>query len=39
MIESSGWRSTLFIFAFIFIIIIVPAAILIFKEDVQEGAD
>lgn len=39
MIESSGWRSTLFIFAFIFIIIIVPAAILIFKEDVPEGAD
>lgn len=39
MIESSGWRSTLFIFAFIFVIIIVPAAILIFKEDVPEGAD
>ncbi|MGG1678490.1 MFS transporter [Neobacillus sp. NRS-1170] len=39
MIESSGWRSTLFIFAFIFVILIVPAAILIFKEDVPEGAD
>ena len=32
MIESNGWRSTLFIFAFIFIIIIVPAAILILKK-------
>ncbi|MFJ5771776.1 MFS transporter [Psychrobacillus sp. NPDC093180] len=39
MIESIGWRSTLSIFAFIFIIIIVPAAVLIFKEDVPEGAD
>ncbi|WP_318508783.1 MFS transporter [Bacillus sp. T3] len=39
MIESAGWRSTLFIFGFIFIIIIVPAANLIFKEDVPEGAD
>jgi len=39
MIESIGWRSTLFIFAFIFVILIVPAAILIFKEDVPEGAD
>ncbi|MDI2588409.1 MFS transporter [Psychrobacillus sp. NEAU-3TGS] len=39
MIEAIGWRSTLSIFAFIFIIIIVPAAVLIFKEDVPEGAD
>ncbi|GGA46950.1 MFS transporter [Psychrobacillus lasiicapitis] len=39
MIDSIGWRSTLSIFAFIFIIIIVPAAIFIFKEDVPEGAD
>lgn len=39
MIEFSGWRSTLFIFALIFIILIIPAAILIFKEDVPEGAD
>jgi MFS family permease len=39
MIDYNGWRSTLFIFAFIFIIIIVPAAILIFKEHVPEGAD
>lgn len=39
MIEFIGWRSTLFIFAFIFVILIVPAAILIFKEDVPEGAD
>lgn len=39
MIESSGWRSTLFIFAIIFVILIVPAAVLVFKEEVPEGAD
>lgn len=39
MIEVSGWRMTLFIFAIIFILLIVPAAIFIFKEDVPEGAD
>lgn len=39
MIESSGWRSTLLIFAIIFVILIVPAAVLVFKEEVPEGAD
>ncbi|KKB35172.1 MFS transporter [Bacillus thermotolerans] len=39
MIESSGWRSTLLIFAIIFVILIIPAAILVFKEEVPEGAD
>ncbi len=39
MIELTSWRTTLFIFALVFIILIVPAAIMIFKEDVPEGAD
>lgn len=39
MIESTSWRSTLFIFALLFIILIVPAAMFIFKEEVPEGAD
>ncbi len=39
MIEANGWRMTLFIFAIIFVVLIVPAAIFIFKEDVPEGAD
>ncbi|MGX9136108.1 MFS transporter [Rummeliibacillus sp. JY-2-4R] len=39
MIEASGWRMTLFIFAILFVVLIVPAAIFIFKEDVPEGAD
>lgn len=39
MIESVGWRSTLFVFAIIFIILIVPAALWIFRENVPTGAD
>lgn len=39
MIEATDWRTTLFIFALIFILIIVPAAVKIFKDDAPEGAD
>lgn len=39
LIESSGWRSTMFIFGVIFLVLIIPAALFIFKEEVPEGAD
>ncbi|WP_077212886.1 MFS transporter [Bacillus dakarensis] len=39
LIEATGWRSTMFIFGLIFLILIIPAALFIFKEDVPEGAD
>ncbi|MGO4890343.1 MFS transporter [Anaerobacillus sp. MEB173] len=39
LIETIGWRGTLFTFALIFVMIIVPAAMFIYKEDVPEGAD
>ena len=39
MIQWIGWRDTLSVFAVIFIILVVPAALWIFKEKVPKGAD
>lgn len=39
LINLVGWKMTLLIFAGIFILIVLPSAIFIMKEDVPEGAD
>ncbi|KXH79314.1 MFS transporter [Sporosarcina sp. HYO08] len=39
LINTFGWQLTMFIFAIAFILVVVPTALFIVREDVPEGAD
>lgn len=39
LIETFSWQQTLFMFAILFVLLIVPVALFIIHEDVPEGAD
>ncbi|OZS41236.1 MFS transporter, partial [Photobacterium sanguinicancri] len=38
-IELVGWRATLVAFSVLFVVLVVPAALLVMREDPPEGAD
>ncbi|WP_407306946.1 MFS transporter [Desulfosporosinus sp. SB140] len=39
LIEAWGWHKTLWLFAGLFIVIVVPCALFVMRDDVPEGAD
>lgn len=39
LIKSLGWRQTLLLFAGLFICVVIPCALFVFRDEVSEGAD